>query len=244
MDKDKINVVLSPGLEKAELIIREVSTVNELEIMRPVKIGIVGVPGTIRNFLDKRSHILNEEECHVLVNRDENKITLVINESDFYTSGSVVDKLEFHPKLIEFGINMGKEWDPLELGQFFKMNRTFFLDRTENMNIVSTLRDFKAKVDVSIEKMKSESGSFADNYAGAVTSNLPGVFKLSIPIFKGLGRETLEVEFWATVNGRDVTLQLVSPGAVAFMEEERDKILDFEKERIIEVASDTAIMEI
>lgn len=244
MDKGKINVVFQPGVEKAELVIREVDTVNELQVVSPEKIKITGVPGTIRNFLDKRINELDQKKCHVLIDRDNNCIGLILNESDYYTKGSVTERLEFHPKLVEFGINMKKAWDPTELGQFFKMNRTYFHDRAENMAIVATLKDFKAKVDISIEKMKNENGSFADNYSGAVTSNLPGEFKLNIPVFKGSDRETLEVEIWANVTGRDVSLQLVSPGAVNFMEEERDKILDFQKERIIEVAPDVAIMEV
>jgi len=244
MEDKKFNVVFQSGVEKAELIIRELKEENVLPVARPIKVGIIGTPGTIRDFLDKRINELPQKQCHVLVDRDNNKIVLVINESDHYTVGTITDKLEFHPKLIEFGINMKKGWDPLELGQFFKMNRSYFYDRAENMAIVATLRDFKAKVDVSIEKMKSDVGSFADNYSGAVTSNLPGEFKLNIPVFKGGDRETLEVEIWATVTGRDVSLQLVSPGAVNFMEEERDKILDFQKERIMEIAPETAIMEV
>ena len=244
MEEQKINVVFQPGVEKAELIIRELNEENVLPVKKPIPVAVIGVPGTIRNFLDKRIGELNQKKCHVIVCRDANSITLIINESDEYNKGSVVDKLQYHPKLIEFGINMKKAWEPIELSQFFKMNRSFFLDRSENMSIVNTLKNLKTTVDVSIEKMKEENGSFADNYSGVVTSNLPGEFKLNIPVFKGSARETLEVEIWATVNGRDVSLQLVSPSAVAFMEEERDKLLDFQKERIMEKAPDTAIMEV
>ena len=81
------------------------------------------------------------------------------------------------------------------------------------MKLVTELKNFEATVNSKVEKQKSEKGDFKDNYSGVVMSNLPEAFTLQIPIFKGMPAETIEVEFYASVNGRDVTLQLVSPGA-------------------------------
>lgn len=65
-----------------------------------------------------------------------------------------------------------------------------------------------------------------------VVVNLPEAFTVKIPIFKGTPAELLEVEIYANVDGRDVTLSLVSPSALQILEEQRDKVID-EQVRLI-----------
>lgn len=197
-------------------------------------------------FLELRrydSEQINPLRCHVLVDREQVSITLITNEDDEYRRGRIVGKLTTHPKFSEFGINAGKGWEPNELGQFFKMNRAFFPDKTANMKLVTELKNFEATVNSKVEKQKSEKGDFKDNYSGVVMSNLPEAFTLQIPIFKGMPAETIEVEFYASVNGRDVTLQLVSPGACQLLEDLRDRIIDVQVARIRELSPEIAIIE-
>lgn len=85
--------------------------------------------------------------------------------------------------------------------------------------LVSTLKNFKAKVNQDIERSKEENGSKTDNYSQVVDSNLPKSFKLNIPLFKGFACEEIEVEIYADVDGRDVSLSLVSAGANEAIEE-------------------------
>jgi hypothetical protein len=245
MENEKLQVVMGPT-GKADIIIREVKEVNELPLKAPVKIQLSGVIGAPVEFLSKRlSEIeqINQKRCHVIVTRESLSIVLIINENDEYTLGSVTGKLEHHPKFKEFGINSGKGWDANELGQFCKMNRAFFIGKAENMDLVTKLKNFEAKVNTVIEKQKAESGDFKDNYSGVVTSNLPGAFKLKIPLFKGRTAEEIEVEFYASVNGRTVALQLFSPGASQAIEELRDQAIDLEVEKIRAIAPDIAIIE-
>ena len=74
-------------------------------------------------------------------------------------------------------------------------------------------------------------------------SNLPEAFTLQLPIFKGMPAESIEVEFYASVNGRDVALQLVSPGACQLLEDLRDKVIGDEVEKIRELSPEIAIIE-
>lgn len=246
MKNENLQVTFGDGVTKGELIIREVAEVNELEIKAPVKIGLSGVIGAPVEFLTRRldqNDQINQKHCHVIISREKLMIVLIINESDDYLRGEICGKLEQHPKFKEFGINAGKNWDPNELGQFFKMNRAFFIDRSENMKLVTDLKNFEANVNSKIEKQKSESGDFKDNFSGVVTSNLPGLFKLKIPLFKGREAEELEVEFYASVSGRTIALQLYSPGAMQALEELRDKVIDEQIEQIRTLAQDIAIIE-
>ena len=231
----KVVVNLPEGASTAEVTIREGSAPQVLDPKPPVKINLQGVIGTPVEFLTQRSKEsdqFNEKRAHVIVERENVEITLVFNENDEYTRGKVSGKLSYHPKFVEFGINAAKGWIPNKLGEFFKMNRAFFPDREKNMELVSKLKNFDATVSSKIEKERSENGSFKDNYGAVVQSNLPEAFTVKIPIFKGTPAELLEVEIYANVDGRDVTLSLVSPSALQILEEQRDKVID-EQVRLI-----------
>lgn len=242
----KVVVNLPEGASTAEITIREGSAPQVLDPKPPVKINLQGVIGTPVEFLTQRSKEsdqFNEKRAHVIVERENVEITLVFNENDEYTCGKVSGKLFYHPKFVEFGINAAKGWTPNKLGEFFKMNRAFFPDREKNMELVSKLKNFDATVSSKIEKERNENGSFKDNYGAVVQSNLPDAFMVKIPIFKGTPAENLEVEIYASVNGRDVTLSLVSPSALQILEEQRDKVIDEQVKLIRQLCPGIVIVE-
>lgn len=249
MENEKFQVVLAEG--QKELIIREGKAQNILDVKPPVKIALIGTIGAPLEFLTRRFKMQNDDESmqidvrrtHILVNREDVSITLIVNENDEYISGKIIGVLEQHPKFIEFGINSQKSWEPNELGQFFKMNRAFFPDKSKNMSLVSELKNFLAKIDTTIERQKEDKGSFKDNYSGVVTSNLPECFSVELPIFKGTEKEVIEVEFYASVSGREVFLQLVSPAANELLETMRDKVIDEQLQQIREISTEIVIIE-
>lgn len=247
MDENKKVVVNLPeGTTQAEVTIREGAALKVLDPKAPVKVNLRGVIGAPVEFLTKRlseEDQINPKRCHVIVDRANITITLVTSENDDYQRGQIVGVLEEHPKFKEFGINAKKNWEPNELGQFFKMNRAFFPDKEKNMKLVSELKNFEATVNSKIEKQKSEKGDFKDNYSGVVLSNLPEAFSLRIPIFKGVEAEIIDVEFYASVDGRDVALQLYSPGACQLLEELRDKVIDEQIAQIRDLSPEIAIIE-
>jgi len=256
MDAEKMQFLInSQDGKPVEIILREGKAPEMLPNLPPVKHSITGTIGAPHEFLLRRIPVLinrlkdvipqiNTDLCHILVNRKDISIRLVINENDPHTTGCITGVLEEHPKFKEFGINQGKNWEPNELGQFLKMNRFFFADSAENMKLVTTLKNFEATVNAKIEKQKADNGEFKDNYSGAVLSNLPGSFKVKIPIFKGLEPETIEIEFFASVNGRTASLQLVSPGANHLLESIRDKVIDEQISQIRLIAPQIVIIEI
>lgn len=246
MKNEKFEIHLAEGIEKAEVIIREVNSVNELPVKPPVKIDLKGTIGSVYEFLGKRhdqAEQVNQKLCHILIDREVMTITLITNEKDFHESGKVVGQLQEHPKFIEFGINSEKSWDPNKLGQFIKMNRAYFIDKDANMKLVTQLKSFEADINSKVEKQKSETGSFKDNFSGVVSSNLPTTFKLNIPLFRGSKAEEIEVEFYANVDGRNISLQLFSPGAAEAMEKVRDAVIDEQIELIKALTPDIAIIE-
>lgn len=245
-DNKKVVVNMPEGASSAEVTIREGAALKVLDPKAPVKINLSGVIGSPVEYLTRRSKEsdqFNEKRAHVIIDREQVKVTLIFNENDEYTRGQVEGKLSFHPKFVEFGINSGKGWEPNKLGEFFKMNRSFFPDREKNMQLVTLLKGFEAKIESSIERERKENGSVKDNYSKVVQSNLPDAFTVRIPIFKGQAAEDLEVEIYAGVDGRDVTLSLVSPGACQLLEDLRDKVIDEQVAAIRSLCPDIVIIE-
>lgn len=246
MQNEKLQINFAPGMAKAELVLREGVAPKELDPKAPVKTKLNGVIGAVVEYLTK---IINtgqfaQKDCHILVNRENIEITLIINEADEYKRGEIVGKLGYNPKFVEFGINGGKIWTPTELGMFIKMNRAFFADRSENMKLVSCLMNFTADVNNKIDRAVKENGNRTDNFAQVVNSNLPESFTIQMPIFKGMQPETIEVETFAQVNGREVAFVLLSPGAQATLEDLRDKVIDEQLKQIREIAPEIAIIEV
>ncbi|MDR1897994.1 MAG: hypothetical protein LBR10_14520 [Prevotellaceae bacterium] len=245
MQNEKLQIVLGEGVQKAEVVLREGAAIKELEPKAPLKTNLSGVIGVPVEYLLKRAPTgqFTQERAHLIVNREKIKLSLVINEDDEYLRGQVDGTLEPHPKFIEFGINTGKVWAPVELGLFFKMNRAFFPSKDENMKLVTELMNFSATVNNKIERSVKENGDKGDVFVQTVNSNLPGKFTLTIPLFKGMTAETLEVETFAKINGREVAFTLLSPGANQTLEEIRDRAIDNQLKQIREIAPNIAIIE-
>ena len=246
MKNENMLITLAAGQEKAEIIFREVTKVNELDVKAPVRLAIVGTLNSVVVFLKRRSDQqdqINQKRCHILVDREKISIELIFNENDEYLKGTVEGTMLLNPKFIEFGINSGKIWTPTALGLFFKMNRAFFTSKEENMKLVTELMNFTATVNNSIEKSAKENGDRTDKFAQTVNSNLPAAFTLKIPIFKGLPSESLEVETFAQVNGREISFTLISPAANQTMEELRDLSIDKELEEVRKLTPEIAIIE-
>jgi len=246
MQNEKLQINFAPGTAKAELTLREGTAPKELDPKAPIKTQLKGVIGAVVEYLTKRigTGQFAQKDCHILVDREKVEITLITNESDEYNRGEIVGKLGYNPKFVEFGINSGKVWTPTELGIFIKMNRSFFADRSENMKLVSCLMNFTADVNNKIERSLKENGNRTDNFAQVVNSNLPESFTIQMPIFKGMPPETINVETFAQVNGRDVAFVLLSPGAQAALEDLRNKVIDEQLEQIKVIAPEIAIIEV
>ena len=246
MDTEKLNINFAEGENVKELIIRETDHVNEpLPILEPLKLDIVGTIAAPYTFLEKRYEDpqIPLNRTHVIVDRDNLTITLVCNEIDARDKQTVKGKIELSRQFNQFGINTGKLWEPEDLGQFFRINRSCFKDRDANMKLVSLLRNFKAKVTSDIEREQKDNGSYTDNYRKVVDSNMPESFSLNIPIYKGAAAEEFVVEVIAQVHGREVQLELISPDAQSVVEEVRDNLIDEQLKKISELAPMIPIIE-
>lgn len=245
MSENKLNVIVPKDYNGApiEVVLREGEAPELLEIKEPERVVISGTIDTPFRWLEKRIELINQKASNIIVNRDVMGIALTVDETNYYQS-DIRGELKTSKEMMEFGINTEKKWEPIKLSKFLKMHRAFFTDKSQNMMLVSTLKNFKVKVNQDIERSKEENGSKVDNYSQVVDSNLPKSFKLNIPLFKGFANEEIEVEIYADVDGRDVSLSLVSAGANEAIEEYKNKVIDEQLDAIRQIAPDIVIIEV
>jgi hypothetical protein len=90
MNNEKFQVNLPEGATTVEVTIREGSAPKAIDPKPPVKTNITGTLGAVVEYLAKRVTIgqFAQERAHLLVNREDVTLTLVINEDDEYQRGS------------------------------------------------------------------------------------------------------------------------------------------------------------
>lgn len=245
MSENKLNVIVPKDYNGApiEVVLREGEAPVALDPKEPERVVISGTIDAPFRWLEKRVELINQKATNIIVNRDKMGLALTIDETSYYQT-EINGILQASKEMVEFGINTEKKWEPIKLSKFIKMHRAFFTDKSQNMMLVSTLKNFKAKVNQDIERSKEENGSKVDNYSQVVDSNLPKSFKLNIPLFKGFACEEIEVEIYADVDGRDVSLSLVSAGANEAIEEYKNKVIDEQLDAIRQIAPDIVIIEV
>ena len=218
MNENKINLVVPKDYngKPIEVVLREGKAPVALDPKEPERVIINGTIDAPFRWLEKRVELINQKSTNIIVNRDKMGLALTIDETCYYQT-EINGLLQASKEMLEFGINTDKKWEPIKLSQFFKMHRAFFKDKSENMMLVSTLKNFKAKVNQDIERSKEENGSKTDNYSQVV---------------------------YADVDGREVSLSLVSAGANEAIEEYKNKVIDEQVEAIKGVAPDIVIIEV
>lgn len=250
MDPEKLNVNFAEGEGVKELIIREVNEVVEdkLPVLEPDKVSISGTISAIFAFLEKRwnaeDNQVNHSRTHILVDRDNLKMTLIINETDKRERKQIVGTIALSRQYQSFGLNEKENWDPMDLGNFFRINRSYFASKDENMALVTALKSFKAKVHQTVELEEKDNGGKTDVFRQVVDSSLPKAFNIMIPIFKDQPASSINVEIIAHVHGRDFELELISPDAASIVEECRDKLFDEQIDKIRELAPEIPIIEV
>lgn len=245
MSENKLNVVVPKDYNGTpiEVVLREGDAPIALDPKEPQRVTIDGTIDSPFRWLEKRIDCIIQKTANISVDRDNMYLKLVIDETNYYQA-CIAGMLALSKEMKEFGINTERAWEPNKLSQFIKMHRAFFTDKSQNMQLVSILRNFKAKVNQDIERSKEENGSKMDNYSQVVDSNLPKSFKLNIPLFKGFPNEEIEVEIYADVDGRDVSLSLISAGANEAIEEYKNRVINEQLDKIKEIAPDIVIIEV
>ncbi len=227
------------GSGQLEVIMREGEA---LPLHEPVKVEISGVLDSPARWLEKRPELQQiTNKCHVRVDREMLLIVLQINENAYYGT-KIKGTLSLTDAFRKFHINDGHSFTLVEMTKLFKMNRSFFETKQKAMELVTTLQNFKGKVNKDLEASNDNRGNKKVDFVQAVESNLPEAFTLHLPIFKGLEAEDVVCEVY--VDPDDWSCQLISPDANDIVERYRDEEINKVLYRIEEAMPGVAIIEI
>ena len=243
MTQDNQPIVMNLPEGQNTLTLLQGNAPRQLDQLAPYKTNIRGTIDAPMEYLRKRIGDIDQHKAHIFVNRDDLSILLVINEDDSYTRGEVFGKLQLSKIFEKFGINTTKQWESEELGQFFKLNRVYFVSREENMKVVNALKTFDAKVNQTIQRETKENGNKAFSFRQAVDSNIPESFTLRLPVVSGQTPVEIEVETYANIDGSRVSISLQSPGANDIIEGIRNGYIDGIVNQMKDVAPDIVIIE-
>lgn len=247
MESKELNIQLSQ--DQKELVIRT----GDAEQLVPFRksLNIKGTIDTVSTHLANAPAWLseiNKDEIdapinfsYVEVNRSKRFIRFVEDAGAPWES-HYEGILEFDPRFKKFSINTGVSWTTIELANFIKMNRSHFETRDKAMQLVSDLRNFKAKVDKEVENASDDRGNRKILVAQAVESNIPESFKILVPVFKSEKPTALEIEI--AINSQDLSCSLISPEVNDYIEDTTDQLLDVEIDQIKNLFPELRIFEV
>lgn len=233
---EKLNVTIENGVKTLEI-----RQGDALPLREKRQLIIIGNIDTVKEWLKFRVNEISQKSCNIRINRDKMAITLEINENDKLLD-TIEGKLQLDEAFETFEINTGKYLTNFEMSDLIKMNRSHFENKSDAMKLVSELRNFKAKVDRDLENSDDNRGNRKLLINQIVESNLPENFKLHILIFKGLPKQTIEVE--VNVRADDFCCTLISPDVNDIINETKDAIINEEIKQIRGLAPEIVIVEV
>lgn len=234
-----------------ELVIREGAAPDNFKVRKPIVIdGNIEVP---YQHLEKQSSTIICElgqiqiqslsdvidESFLTIDAEYMQIKFIENAGKDYES-IYTGKLEFDTVFKDLGINNNQvSYTPLALSEILKRYRSFFESKTEAMKLVSTLRDFEAKVNKEVEAKVDERANRRVLLAQTVTTNIPEGFKMKIPIFKGLDAVLFEIEI--SIDPINLNCLLVSPEANDLVLQTKNELLKEQESKIRALHEDLRI---
>ncbi len=198
-EKFDINVQSKDG----EVVIRHGEA---MPLREPNPIDIRGTLLTVREYLAKRN--VDFKDSVLYVNKETGFLKLLLNQTSPYYGG-VMGQVFTDSRIQQWHINDDNvNWTTQGLATFMKKHIHHFFDKNEGRKLISDLMQFEGKVEKEIQDHNDQKGNVKYKYAQAVEHNLPGSFWLSIPLFKGQGKQKFEVEI--IVDPKDYSCSLIS----------------------------------
>lgn len=223
METKQINITTT----EKELIIREGEA---LPLQEPEQINFSGVLFSPADFMENRKHLLNNDNCHVIIDEKAGSLLFIIDEKNHYRD-SISGALRKSSVIALFGINEAKFYSDKELAKFFRKAEYYFVDSDVHKKIVAELMKFKARIDKVIENNQDNRGNIKLQFEQTVESNIPESFVMKAPLFDGYEPIEFTVLIGAEADTTGVKFFLESPELFKIEEEEKRKLIQKEVDR-------------
>lgn len=237
MKEKELNLTLKNDPSE-EIIIRHGYALPAKE---PVPVKITGNIDAPLRWLHTREKVMDNIESHVLIDRQNYRITLFERPRDAY-GNEITGQIVVNPDLAAFRVN-GEGWTTRDLSNFIKMNTHHFDSREVATSLVAILKNLKAKIEKEIDREDDSRGNQTMKFEQKVDSQIPPEFDLTIALFKGQDKTKFTVTIELEANGNDITCFLVSPTMKEAAEKMRDDLMD-EQHHDISQIKDLVIIEV
>ena len=210
IDESKVNVSVefAPGEKEKTLVVRYDEPAKNYD---PEVVTLDGVIITPSEFVTKRGDLVNPDKSHVIFNRKQHEITLVVDaDSRFKTT--VKGKMELNPFLKSLHLNDPKNpFSMAGLTELIQFAKIHFKDRTKHKPLMYSLKNYKATVEKTVEEWndrdKGEKGSKVNKKLIEATEAVSLDFVLSVPIFVG-GNKKIDIPVTVAKEPGETNVQL------------------------------------
>ena len=225
-----------PQIEGTTVIFREGPAPKLLDPIKPNKVELNGVITAPSEFYKKRKDLHDPNKCHIVFDRHKGTITLVVDEQFANDNYKVSGQVTYNPDLLEFQINAkNKTFSIKELLDTLKFRRMFFAEKSVNEKIVTSLYNFKGKIEKTIEETTDLRGNDTKVKITTLTHDLEKDFILSMPVYKGGSPMDFRVEICIEATSGDVRVWLESKELKEIEQKSLDLIIDAELEHFKEI---------
>lgn len=231
----KVDVFATEG--NNEIIVRHGQALPLHEVKPVTYSGRLDTP---RAFLSKKRDAKNADDspyyqpqdATFVVDEEANRVTLYLNEWDTPTD-VIAGELKPHPALALFNVNGKQRWGINQLWEFLKPLGYYFADKEAHRVFLQNLRQFNSKVSTAVSASHDNAGNKKATYERVVEENSLSndpTFVLSMPLFQGYEAKTFRVELGFEPTDGGVSIFLTSDELFVLLLEERDALMEVEKQ--------------
>jgi hypothetical protein len=235
MKDENININLPEGTK--EVVVRHGQA---LPLDPPKKVIIGGLIDAPASFYQVRAGTFEEKQSHLLVDRENLTIKLIIDETN-EKGTEVTGTLYLAEELKQFGINKNV-YTKKQFSDLLRLNRRYFAKREQYDKIIEQLANFNYSRQIEGENKNDNKGNTRLLVDKKLKQNLESTFRLNIKLFEGQPKVTFDVEILVDVTDADTKFWLESIELNELLESKRDEIFTTQIEEF--ELSNIAIIEV
>lgn len=209
--RDAIFGALGVKNENGNVIEFRTAEAERIKYAHPL--SVVGVISCPYEFYKKRitdSGLHEKTKCHILVDKTEGTILLVIDEKNGDDGTKVIGSIESNPFLDALNINDDTTFSANELGKMLKKNKMWFTNKDRCGEIIHNLMHFEGEWSTKVTTINSEKGFTKHSLERELKSKIDLNFDLTIAPFKGFPARTFPVDVMVTYEGSGLLFYLES----------------------------------
>lgn len=211
----------------------------------PKPIDISGVLSAPYNFLKGKMGLFKKEDAHLIIDRDNNNLTLNLDERSVTSPVSIEGKLSPSDDLHAWFINTPTRWSVASLLAFVRERKFFFADPMVHAKLISSLQKWNVNVEVIIKQHNDNSGnSLAQLERKVGEIELVKEFTLCIPIYKGYPKKTFVVNIGLDPKNTQVDFFLYSDELFFLTRSDREMLFNQEIDNFKTLGFDCSVVEV